>query len=153
VESGCSKPPTTEDRLVGQHKNARLTVQGRLTLDRMIEHGRPVAHVAHKMGISRTTAHRWWSRWLAEGEEEGRENRRADRRGSYDVIHSVADDHSRLAYSEVLANETGETCAGFSARAHAFFFGHGIDIQAVMTDNAFADTEASSSARPWRSTP
>ncbi len=53
---------------MGQHRNARLTVQGRLTLVRRIEQGRPIAHVADEMGISRTTAHRWWSRWLAEGE-------------------------------------------------------------------------------------
>jgi len=53
---------------VAQHRNARLTVQGRLTLVRRIEQGRPIAHVADEMGISRTTAHRWWSRWQAEGE-------------------------------------------------------------------------------------
>jgi transposase-like protein len=53
---------------VAQHRNARLTVEGRLTLVRRIEQGRPIAHVADEMGISRTTAHRWWSRWLAEGE-------------------------------------------------------------------------------------
>jgi transposase-like protein len=61
VESGCSKPPTSGDRLVAQHRNARLTVEGRLTLVRRIERGRPIAHVADEMGISRTTAHRWWS--------------------------------------------------------------------------------------------
>jgi transposase-like protein len=49
-------------------RNARLTVQGRLTLVRRMEQGRPIAHVADEMGISRATAHRWWSRWLAEGE-------------------------------------------------------------------------------------
>ncbi len=43
---------------------------------------------------------------------------------------------------EILPDETGDTCAGFYARAHAFFAAHGIDIQAVMTDNAFAYTKA-----------
>jgi transposase InsO family protein len=81
--------------------------------------------------------------WRTLGEDVGRANRRADRRGGgYDMIHSVVDDHSRLVYSEILADETGDTCAGFYARAHAFFAAHGIDIQAVMTDNAFAYTEA-----------
>jgi transposase InsO family protein len=32
-----------------------------------IEAGRPVAHVASEMGISRPTAYKWWHRWLAEG--------------------------------------------------------------------------------------
>jgi transposase-like protein len=68
VKSGCSKPPIRRDRPVAQHRNARLTVQGRLTPVRRIEAGRRVAHVADEMGISRTTAHRWWSRWRAEGE-------------------------------------------------------------------------------------
>lgn len=32
-----------------------------------IESGRPVAHVATEMGISRPTAYKWWRRWQAEG--------------------------------------------------------------------------------------
>lgn len=63
---------------------------------------------------------------------------RAGRRGAHDRIHPVAKDHSRLAYSEILRDETGETWAGIYARAHAFLAAHGIDIRAVMTDNAFA---------------
>jgi transposase InsO family protein len=69
----------------------------------------------------------------------GRESRPNSRRGlGYDFIHSCVDDHSRLAYSEVLADEQGETCATFLARAGTFFAAHGIAIQRVMTDNAFA---------------
>ena len=51
------------------HANARLTPIGRLTLVLRIESGRPVAHVAHEMGISRPTAYKWWRRWLELGEE------------------------------------------------------------------------------------
>ncbi len=43
---------------------------------------------------------------------------------------------------EIVPDETGETCAGFYARAHTFFAAHGIDIQAVTCDNAFAPTKA-----------
>ncbi len=53
---------------MGEHRNTGLTVQGRLTLVRRIEQGRAIAHVADEMGISRTTAHRWWPRWIAKGE-------------------------------------------------------------------------------------
>jgi transposase InsO family protein len=57
----------------------------------------------------------------------------------YDYVHSLVDDHSRLAYSEVLADEKGATCAAFLARAAAYFAAHGIDrIERVMTDNAWA---------------
>jgi len=49
------------------HSNARLTPRGRQILIEKIASGRPVAHVAKEMGISRTTAWRWWRRWQAEG--------------------------------------------------------------------------------------
>ena len=55
----------------------------------------------------------------------------------YDYVHSAVDDHSRLAYSEIHPDERGMTCAGFLARAAAFFCSHGIDrIEEVMSDNA-----------------
>jgi transposase InsO family protein len=49
------------------HANARLTPVGRLTLVMRIESGRPVAHVAAEMGISRPTAYKWWHRWHDHG--------------------------------------------------------------------------------------
>ena len=49
------------------HGNSRLTPHGRLTLVLRIESGRPVAHVAAEMGISRPTAYKWWRRWRDEG--------------------------------------------------------------------------------------
>ncbi len=57
----------------------------------------------------------------------------------YDYVHSLVDDHSRLAYSEILPDEKGATCAAFLVRAAAYFADHGIDrIERVMTDNAWA---------------
>jgi transposase InsO family protein len=57
----------------------------------------------------------------------------------YDYVHSLVDDYSRLAYSEILPDEKGTTCAAFLARAAAYFADHGIDrIERVMTDNAWA---------------
>src|SRR5882757_2456252 len=50
------------------HRNARLTVHGRRILVERVLAGRPVAHVAAEMGISRPTAHKWVRRWRAEGE-------------------------------------------------------------------------------------
>lgn len=45
------------------HANARLTPAGRFIMVQRIAAGRPVAHVAAEMGISRTTAWRWWRRF------------------------------------------------------------------------------------------
>lgn len=49
------------------HANARLTPAGRLIMVQRIQSGRAVAHVAAEMGISRTTAWRWWRRFREHG--------------------------------------------------------------------------------------
>jgi transposase InsO family protein len=226
------------------HGNARLTPVGRLTLVMRIESGRPVAHVAAEMGVSRPTAYKWWGRWREGGSLEaladrssrpgscphqtpaaveaeiaelrralklgparighrlgvpastvhrvlvrlglnrlvwmdrptGRVVRRYERdspgdlvhvdikklgripdgggwkalgrqagkrnnqghgasRVGYGYIHSAVDDHSRLAYSEILSDERKETASGFWQRAQRWFAGHGIDVRQVLTDN------------------
>ncbi|MCL6734269.1 IS481 family transposase [Streptomyces neyagawaensis] len=68
----------------------------------------------------------------------GRQAGRATRNGmGFDYIHSAVADHSRLAYSEVHANEKATTCAAFLRRAAAFFAASGIDrIERAPTDNA-----------------
>lgn len=53
----------------------------------------------------------------------------------WEYVHVCIDDHSRLAYVEVLANEKGVTCAGFLARATCWFAGKGVTVRRVMTDN------------------
>jgi transposase InsO family protein len=78
----------------------------------------------------------------------GRDGARRGQRVGYDYVHSAVDDHSRLAYSEILPDETGETCAGFMLRAADWFADHGIDqIRQVMTDNALAYTNSRSFRR------
>ncbi|MBV7252505.1 MULTISPECIES: IS481 family transposase [Streptomyces] len=231
------------------HRNARLTVHGRRILVERVQSGRPVAHVAAEMGISRPTAHKWVHRWRAEGEAglhdrpsrphttphrtpamvearacrlrtdrrlgparigpilglpastvhriltrhginrlawldrptgrvirryertrpgelvhvdikklgnipdgggwrtvgrtAGDRNRQAttsERRSckpviGYSYIHSAVDDHSRLAYSEVLPDERQHTAIAFWQRANAFFAAHGVTVERVLTDN------------------
>ena len=58
-------------------------------------------------------------------------------RVGYEFAHSILDDHSRLAYTELHPDERAETVAGFVARALAFFAGHGIEPRRLQTDNAF----------------
>jgi transposase InsO family protein len=77
--------------------------------------------------------------WRAHGRGAGSITRDRDTKVGYDYVHSLVDDHSRLAYSELLPDEKGSTCAAFLARAAAYFAAHGIDrIERVMTDNAWA---------------
>jgi transposase InsO family protein len=222
------------------HRNAKLTPAGRLALVQRIAAGRPVAHVAAEMALSRQTAYRWWRRWQAEGaaglldrsarprrsptrtpraverrieqlrrrlklgpvrigyrlglaastvyrvlrrlglhrlawldRPTGRVLRRYEhahpgdlvhvdikklgriprgggwhahgrgqagrrQRVGYAYIHSAVDDHSRLAYSEVLADERAVTAVAFWSRAQAWFAARGVTAQAVLTDNGSA---------------
>jgi transposase InsO family protein len=77
--------------------------------------------------------------WKAHGREHGQSSAQKRARIGFDYIHSLIDDHSRLAYSEVLADEKGSTCAGFLRRAADYFATHGIaQIERVMTDNHFS---------------
>lgn len=84
--------------------------------------------------------------WRAHGRgslqdrQAGSSRDRAARAGAapsrgYRYLHHAVDDHSRLAYSEILADERKETAAGFWVRARAFFADAGIAVTAVMTDN------------------
>lgn len=72
--------------------------------------------------------------WKAHG--RGQAGRR--QRVGYAYIHSAVDDHSRLAYSEVLPDERAETAVGFWCRAYAWFAERGVTVQAVLTDNGSA---------------
>jgi transposase InsO family protein len=54
----------------------------------------------------------------------------------YDYVHTAIDDHTRLAYSEILPDEKDPTCAAFLHRALAWFTSKGIRVCRVYTDNA-----------------
>ncbi|NLT26304.1 MAG: IS481 family transposase [Microbacteriaceae bacterium] len=120
------------------HRNARLTPNGRRILVDRILSGRPVAHVAKELGVSRQCAHRWLARYRAEGPAglEDRSSRRGPGLG-FDYVHVAIDDHSRLAFAQILPDERGATCAAFLQAALDFFRTHGVRVREVMTDNAF----------------
>jgi transposase InsO family protein len=60
----------------------------------------------------------------------------AGARSGYVYLHSAIDAHTRLAYTEPLADETAATAISFLKRARAFFAAHGIiRIERVVTDN------------------
>jgi transposase InsO family protein len=64
--------------------------------------------------------------------------RRSPRGGGWEFVHVCVDDATRLAYVEVLADETAKSAVGFLRRARAFYRRHGIEVEAVMTDNGSA---------------
>ena len=81
--------------------------------------------------------------WRAHGRQMSRTFARRKTRVGYDYVHSVVDDHSRLAHSEILPDEHGPTCAAFLTRAAAYFAAHGITrIERVMTDDAWNYTHS-----------
>jgi transposase InsO family protein len=79
----------------------------------------------------------------------------------YAFVHHAVDDHSRLAYSEILGDERKETAAAFWGRANQYFADHGIIVRRVLTDNgscyrsklfakALGEDVAHKKTRPYR---
>ena len=56
----------------------------------------------------------------------------------WEFVHIAVDDHSRLAYAEVLPDEKATTAIGFLCRANRFYRRYGIRIEQVITDNGSA---------------
>jgi transposase InsO family protein len=56
----------------------------------------------------------------------------------WEYVHVCVDDHSRLAYAEVLPDEKAATAVGFLRRAAAFYRRYGIQVERVLTDNGGA---------------
>jgi transposase InsO family protein len=95
--------------------------------------------------------------WRTQGRRRGKLNRTAtpghttDRWGGarlgYAFLHTALDDHSRLAYTEILSDETRETATAFWQRAQAWFTAHGITVRRLITDNGSCYR-----SRLWRDT-
>jgi transposase InsO family protein len=69
------------------------------------------------------------------GQAKTHRNGKAVSLAGWEFVHVAIDDHSRLAYAEVLGDERGPTAVGFLERALAFFARHGVQVERVMTDN------------------
>ncbi|MGO1489283.1 MAG: IS481 family transposase, partial [Arachnia sp.] len=83
--------------------------------------------------------------WRFVGRQQGRRNRAAtlekprNKHGrphlGHALIHTVIDDHSRVAYAEIHDDETAVTAAAVLARAVAWFAERGITVERVLSDN------------------
>jgi transposase InsO family protein len=60
----------------------------------------------------------------------------------WEFVHVAIDDHSRLAYAEVLPDEKALTAIGFLRRALAFYRRYGITVERLLTDNGSAYVSA-----------
>jgi hypothetical protein len=84
--------------------------------------------------------------WRMLGRTAGERNSQADKSSGltnkrrqplrgYHFLHTAIDGHSRLAYTELLADERKETAGAFWVRANAWFSECGITVPKVLTDN------------------
>ncbi len=63
------------------------------------------------------------------------DRRRTARGVGWEYVHVAIDDHSRVAYVEVLADQRGDTCAAFLQRSVAWFAARAVTVRRVMSDN------------------
>lgn len=83
--------------------------------------------------------------WRYVGRQQGNRNRAAtpgvprnkwrNPRIGTCYLHTVIDDHSRLAYVEAHEDETKETAAAVLRNAVAWFADHGVTVERVLSDN------------------
>lgn len=68
----------------------------------------------------------------------GRGPGRFETAAGYEYLHVCVDDHSRLAYVELLPDERAESAIAFLRRARAFFAARGLRCERLLTDNGSA---------------
>ncbi|WP_327065314.1 IS481 family transposase [Kitasatospora sp. NBC_01302] len=134
--------PATVHRVLTRYRLARLAHLDRATSRpiRRYEHSAPgeLVHVdIKKLGnIPDGGGHKTL------GRQAGRKTRSG---AGYSYLHNAVDDHSRLAYSEILPDERKDTAAAFWTRANEFFARAGITVKRVLTDNG-----SCYKSHPWR---
>jgi transposase InsO family protein len=146
ISAELGVPARTVSRVLARHQVPRLAVLDPITGEVIraskttavrYERARP-GELVH-MDVKKLGRIPAGGGWRAHGRGAGSLQRDRSTRVGFDYIHSLVDDHSRLAYSEILPDEKGPTCAGFLTRAAAYFAAHGIHrIERIMTDNAWA---------------
>ena len=129
-------PTSTVHRVLVRHGMNRLAWMDRPTgrVIRRYEHDQP-GDLIH-IDIKKLGRIRPGGGWRVHGRnsDEYRASKRGTRVG-YGYIHTAIDDHSRVAYSEILDDETALTAIGFWRRARWWFAMHGINTKAILTDN------------------
>jgi transposase InsO family protein len=118
------------DRLTGE------LLRGRRHSDRRYERERPgdLLHV-DVMKLGRIPD---GGGWRVHGRSATVDHRHKPVPIGFDYVHVAIDDHSRLAYVEVLPDERVDACAAFLTRAVAWFAARNVTVARVLTDNAMS---------------
>jgi transposase InsO family protein len=70
------------------------------------------------------------------GDRRGQSNLRARGRGpGWEYVHVCIDDHSRIAFAQVMPNERKQSAVNFLKAALAYYASLGVTVERVMTDN------------------
>jgi transposase InsO family protein len=127
-------PPSTIGKVLRRHGLSRLpraAVEARCV--RRYERERP----GELLHVDTKRLGRFWEpgkRVL--GAQAGRPHK--NRRVGWQHLHVAIDDHSRLAYAELLPGQDADSCSRFLERASSWYREQGIHIERVLTDNAKA---------------
>jgi transposase InsO family protein len=124
-------PPSTIGKVLRRHGCSRLPrLDGAARCARRYERDRP----GELLHIDTKRLGRFWEpgkRVL--GEQAGRPHK--NRRVGWQHLHVAIDDHSRVAYAELLPGQDAESCVRFLERATSWYRDRGVRIERVLTDN------------------
>jgi transposase InsO family protein len=81
-----------------------------------------------------------FGRFKSPGHKVTGDRRQRSRRVGWDFVHSIVDDCSRLAYSEIHPDERANTVTAFTRRALDWLLDHGIVAERLLSDNAWSYT-------------
>lgn len=139
-------PARTVSRVLARHRMPRLSMLDPITGEVIraskatavrYEHDRPGSLV--HMDVKKLGRIPDGGGWRVHGRDSPQTAKDRRKKIGFDYVHSLVDDHSRLAYSEILPDEKGPTCAAFLERALNYFSAAGIDqVDRLMTDNAWS---------------
>jgi hypothetical protein len=127
AEVGVS--PATVSRILKRLGLNRLSALEPAEPVRRYERAAPgeIIHIdIKKLGKFSRTGHR------VTGDRTGQSHTRGI---GWEHVHLAIDDHSRLAYPEILPDEKRNSCLRFLFNALRFFRGFGVRVERVMTDN------------------
>lgn len=127
IAARLKRSPSTVARILRSEGLSRLKSLEPIEPPRRYEKSRPgeLLHLdIKKLGRIRGVGHR------ITGKRQHR-----NRGIGWDFVHVAIDDHSRLAYTEVLPDERQDSAIGFLQRAVAWYARHGIQVQRILTDN------------------
>jgi transposase InsO family protein len=120
------RPASTVWKVLRRHGRSRLRLPAREPVERY-ERERP-GELVH-IDIKRLG--RFWTIGKAILGDRLHRSRHA----GWQYLHLAIDDHSRLAYAELLASESPADCVAFLRRATAWYASEGITVERVLTDN------------------